>query len=45
MENGEGFYTKRFDTENALIFDEFIYAMSELNQRAKRESNNGTNKI
>ena len=40
MENGE-FYTRRYDTDNAKIFDEFIYAMSELNDRAKEENTNG----
>lgn len=34
-ENGEGFYNRRFDTDNAIIFEEFLYAMSELNNRAK----------
>ena len=36
IENGEGFYTKRFDTDNAEIYDEFIFAMAELNKRAKQ---------
>lgn len=38
-ETGDGFYTRRFDTENALIFEEFIYAMSELNNKAKGMNN------
>jgi hypothetical protein len=36
--DGTGFYEKRFDTDNPSIFDEFIFAMSELNDRAKDES-------
>ena len=36
--DGTGFYEKRFDTDNPTIFDEFIFAMSELNETAKRES-------
>ena len=39
-----GYYSKRFDTENPKMFDEFIYAMSELNEKAK-ENNNGKKSI
>ena len=35
---GGGFYKRRYDTDDAKIFDEFIYAMSELNDRAKDEA-------
>ena len=40
-EDGEGYYEKRFDTDNPKMFDEFIYAMSELNKKAKERSTNG----
>ena len=34
-EDGSGFYYRKYDTENPMIFDQFIFAMAELNQRAK----------
>mgnify|MGYP001193335705 FL=1 len=34
-EDGSGFYYRKYDTENPMVFDEFIFAMAELNQRAK----------
>ena len=37
MENGEGYYTQRYDTDNQKIFDEFIYAMAEMNERAQSD--------
>ena len=40
-ENG-GFYKQMYDTTNAKIYDEFIYAMAEMNERAKA---NGPKKI
>tara|TARA_B100000287_G_C20640640_1_gene783327 strand:+ start:1052 stop:1516 length:465 start_codon:yes stop_codon:yes gene_type:complete len=43
-EDGEGFYEKRFDTDNAKIFDKFVLALSALNDKAKKESN-GENKV
>ena len=43
-EDGEGFYEKRFDTDNAKIFDEFVLALSALNDKAKKESN-GENEV
>ena len=33
-ENG-GFYKQKYDTDNAKIYDEFLYAMVEMNERAK----------
>ena len=36
-EGGNGFHTKKYDTENAKIYDEFIYAMAEMNERAKAD--------
>ena len=35
VENGEGFYKQRYDTDNQKIYDLFIEAMAELNQKAK----------
>jgi Zn ribbon nucleic-acid-binding protein len=29
------FHTKKYDTDNSKVYDEFIFAMSEMNQRAK----------
>ena len=34
-ENG-GFFTRMYDTENAQIYDEFLYAMSDVNKDAKK---------
>tara|TARA_R100000742_G_C4263718_1_gene81586 strand:- start:521 stop:982 length:462 start_codon:yes stop_codon:yes gene_type:complete len=36
-EDGNGFHTKKYDTDNAKIYDEFIYAMAEMNERAKAD--------
>ena len=33
------FYSQKYDTDNAKIFDEFIYAMHEINERAKKDTN------
>ena len=35
-EDGNGFHTKRYDMENQNIHDEFIYAMAEMNEKAKQ---------
>ena len=40
-ENG-GFYKQRYDTENQMVYDEFLLAMAEMNERAK---SNGPSKI
>ena len=32
------FYAQRYDTDNQKIYDEFIYALAELNDRVKNES-------
>ena len=34
-ENG-GFFTRMYDTENAQTYDEFLYAISEVNEDAKK---------
>ena len=34
-ENG-GFYEKKIDTDNAKIYDEFVLALSEINERIKK---------
>ena len=34
-ESGDGFYTKMYDTVNQKIFDEFLNAMAEMNERAQ----------
>ena len=44
-EDNMGFYDKRYDTDNAKIYDEFILAMSEMNQKAKDLNMNGDIKI
>ena len=35
-ETGDGFYDRKYDTDNPKVFDEFIFAMAELNEKAKR---------
>ena len=42
-ENG-GYFKQRYDTDNQRIFDEFLYAMAEMNERAKSSSEE-SNKI
>tara|TARA_R100000008_G_C3551427_1_gene150626 strand:+ start:100 stop:570 length:471 start_codon:yes stop_codon:yes gene_type:complete len=41
-EDGSGFHNKMYDTDNEKIFDEFLYAMTEMNQIAK---SNGPSEI
>tara|TARA_Y100001963_G_scaffold45257_1_gene63809 strand:+ start:1970 stop:2440 length:471 start_codon:yes stop_codon:yes gene_type:complete len=36
-ENGTGNHTKRYDTDNQRIFDQFLYAMAEMNAKAKAD--------
>ena len=36
-ENG-GYYKQRYDTDNQKIFDEFLYAMAEMNEKARQNS-------
>ena len=38
IENGEGYYTQRYDTDDQKIFDIFLEAMAEMNERAKQNS-------
>ena len=38
-ETGDGYYDKRFDTDNTIVFDEFYLALTELNNKAKKVSN------
>ena len=33
-----GYFKQRYDTENQKIFDEFLYAMAEMNEKAKQNS-------
>ena len=35
--DGEGYYTQMYDTENAKIYDVFLDAMVEMNERAKAD--------
>jgi len=37
-EDGNGFHTMRYDMENQTIYDEFIYAMAEMNETAKQNA-------
>ena len=37
IEGGEGYYTQRYDIENAKIYDIFLDAMVEMNERAKAD--------
>ena len=33
-----GYFKQRYDTDNQRIFDEFLYAMAEMNERAKQNA-------
>ena len=37
-EDGNGFHTKKYDTDNHKIFDKFLYAITEMNEKAKQNS-------
>ena len=37
-EDGNGFHTMKYDTDNQKIYDEFLYAMTEMNEKAKQNS-------
>ena len=37
-EDGSGFHTKRYDTDNQNIFDLFVEAISEMNEKAKQNN-------
>ena len=37
-EDGNGFHTKKYDTDNHKIFDTFLEAMGEMNEKAKQNS-------
>jgi Zn ribbon nucleic-acid-binding protein len=39
-EDGNGFYNRRYDTENSKVFDEFVFAMAELNEKMKNAQEN-----
>ena len=46
MEGQEGkFHTKKYDTDNPDVFDEFIYAMSKLNEMSKSKSQEHKTKV
>ena len=36
-ENGDGFHTMKYDTDNQKVYDKFLYAMDEMNKRAKAD--------
>tara|TARA_R100000008_G_C3555799_1_gene153106 strand:+ start:82 stop:549 length:468 start_codon:yes stop_codon:yes gene_type:complete len=36
-EDGTGNHTKRYDTDNAIIYDVFLEAITEMNKRAKKD--------
>ena len=44
-EDGNGFYDKRYDTENQKVYNTFLEAMAELNQKAKDLNMNGEPKF
>ena len=37
VENGEGFYKQKYDTDNQNVYDIFLDAMVEMNKRAKAD--------
>jgi len=37
VENGEGYYKQRYDTDNAKVYDVFLDAMVEMNKKAKSD--------
>ena len=37
-EDGNGFHTKKYDTDNQQIYDIFLDAMAEMNERARQNS-------
>ena len=36
-ENGDGLHTMKYDTDNQKVYDKFLYAMDEMNKRAKAD--------
>jgi len=34
-EDGNGYYNRKYDTDNPKVFEQFIFAMAELNEKAK----------
>ena len=36
-EDGNGFYARKYDTDNPKVYDKFVYAMLELNDRIKNQ--------
>jgi len=44
-EDGNGFHTKRMDTDNPKIYDTFILAISEVNKRMKEQTNKSEVKL
>ena len=45
IEGGQGFHTKKYDTDNAKIYDIFLDAMVEMNQKAKNLNMNDEPKL
>ena len=37
IESGDGYYTQRYDTDNQKIYDVFLDAMAEMNEKAKAD--------
>ena len=37
VENGEGFYKQKYDTDNQKVYDIFLDAMAEMNEKAKAD--------
>ena len=37
-EDGDGFHTKKYDTDNQKIFDVFLEAMADMNEKAKQNA-------
>ena len=44
-EDGNGFHTKRMDTDNPKVYDNFILAISEVNKRMKEQTNKSEVKL
>ena len=36
-EDGNGFHTKKYDTDNQKVFDKFLHALAEMNEKAKSD--------
>ena len=45
MENGVGFHTKKYDTDGQVIYDLFVDAMAEMNEKAKQNAGSSELKL